>query len=67
MSAAHGHLLTTILEQPATLQGVLYDQPQVIEQVRLDCYLNAPSVRGCCTAIGGDFFASVQLALTLIS
>ena len=59
VGGAHGHLLTTILERHVDLQGVLYDQPQVIEQALLDSYLNAPVVRERCSAVGGDFFSSV--------
>jgi len=59
VGGAHGHLLTTILERHPKLQGVLYDQPQVIEQALLDSYINAPTVRARCTAVGGDFFESV--------
>jgi len=59
VGGAHGHLLTIILELHTKLQGVLYDQPQVIEQALLDSYLNAPTIRARCTAIGGDFFSSV--------
>jgi len=59
VGGAHGHLLATILERHPELQGVLYDQPQVIAQALVDSYLNAPEVRARCEAVGGDFFVSV--------
>jgi hypothetical protein len=59
VGGAHGHLLATILGRHSELQGVLYDQPQVIAQALDDSYLNAPEIRGRCQAVGGDFFLSV--------
>jgi O-methyltransferase domain/Dimerisation domain len=59
VGGAHGHLLATILQRHLKLHGVLYDQPQVIEQARVDSYLNMPTIRARCTATGGDFFESV--------
>ena len=59
VGGAHGHMLVTILERHPELQGVLYDQPQVIAQAKVDSYINQVQVRGRCEAVGGDFFLSV--------
>jgi hypothetical protein len=59
VGGAHGHLLATILRSVGKLRGVLFDQPQVIEEAGNAGFITAADVNGRCQAVGGDFFASL--------
>jgi O-methyltransferase domain/Dimerisation domain len=59
VGGAHGHLLATILRLHIKVQGVLFDQPQVIEAAADTGFITASDVRGRCETQSGDFFASV--------
>jgi hypothetical protein len=59
VGGAHGHLLTTILRSHEKIRGVLFDQPQVIEEAAKTGFITAPDIRDRCEAEAGDFFISV--------
>ena len=57
IAGGHGRLLTEIVEANASLQGVLFDMPQVIEGAREN--VAKSSVADRVELVSGDFFASV--------
>jgi O-methyltransferase domain/Dimerisation domain len=59
IGGAHGHLLGTILRSYVKLRGVLFDQPQVLEEAQRSGFMAAPDISSRCELIGGDFFDSV--------
>ena len=59
VGGAHGHLLATILRRHRKLQGILYDQEQVVAGAGQSGFVTAPQVRERCRIVGGDFFHSV--------
>lgn len=59
VGGAHGHLLAAILRRHRRLQGVLYDQPDVVGGASTAGYISAAGVRQRVQTIGGDFFVSV--------
>jgi hypothetical protein len=58
VGGAHGHLLATILRRHRTVEGILYDQPQVVTAASASGFIAAADVRRRCRTVGGDFFAS---------
>jgi hypothetical protein len=52
-------LLAEILRRNKKLEGMLYDQPQVVANAQASGFITAPDVKGRCTVEGGDFFQSV--------
>tara|TARA_R110002072_G_scaffold228234_5_gene385084 strand:+ start:5161 stop:6183 length:1023 start_codon:yes stop_codon:yes gene_type:complete len=54
-----GHLLSAVLHQHAQVNGVLFDQLQVVEAARLAPFLTAPALAGRVAFEGGDFFKAV--------
>ena len=56
IAGGHGRLLTEIVEANASLQGVLFDMPQVIEGAREN--VAKSSVADRVELVSGDFFAS---------
>jgi len=59
VGGAHGHLLATILRSYIKLRGILFDQPQVIQEATRSGFLSSPDISGRCETVGGDFFDSV--------
>lgn len=59
VGGAHGHLLSTILLRYRRLRGVLYDQPQVVQNAAASGFIGAPGLAARLTVQGGDFFRSV--------
>ncbi len=59
VGGAHGHMLVEILRRHKKLEGVLYDQPQVVAGAPASGFVTAPDIRNRCAIEGGDFFASV--------
>jgi O-methyltransferase domain/Dimerisation domain len=59
VGGAHGHLLATVLDKHKNVQGVLFDQPQVVSAAMESGALAAPALRGRVSTVGGDFFESV--------
>jgi hypothetical protein len=59
LGGAHGHLLATILRSYVKLRGVLFDQPQVIQQAVQAGFITAADVSTRCETVSGDFFDSV--------
>ena len=57
IGGGQGQMLGSVLAANAHLRGVLFDQPQVVEQA--DKLLRGIGVRERCEITGGDFFASV--------
>ncbi|MEX2208284.1 MAG: methyltransferase [Myxococcota bacterium] len=59
VGGAHGHLLATILRRHKKLNGVLYDQPQVVGGAKASGFVDAADVRERIELAGGSFFESV--------
>jgi hypothetical protein len=59
VGGAHGHLLATILRSYGKLRGVLFDQPQVIQQAAQAGFITSADVSARCEMAGGDFFEAV--------
>jgi hypothetical protein len=59
VGGAHGHLLASILRVHFRLQGVLFDQPQVIEAAAKSGFITAPDIGSRCETQSGDFFEAV--------
>jgi len=59
VGGAHGHLLVTILRSYVKLRGVLFDQPQVIDEALQAGYVTSPDVSSRIELARGDFFESV--------
>jgi hypothetical protein len=59
VGGAHGHLLATILRSYVRLRGVLFDQPQVIQEAARSGFITSPDVSTRCETAGGDFFEAV--------
>jgi SAM-dependent methyltransferase len=57
VGGGYGTLLAAILQAHPTVQGVLFDRPEVVELAR--ARLDAAGVLDRCELIGGDFFAAV--------
>ncbi|HEU4769194.1 MAG TPA: methyltransferase [Pyrinomonadaceae bacterium] len=57
IAGGHGRLLTEIVEANPTMQGVLFDMPQVIEGARQNVGKSSAADR--VELVAGDFFASV--------
>jgi len=57
VGGGYGRLLATILRAHPRLQGVLFDQPHVVEGA-VNVFQDA-GVSDRCAAVGGDFFAEV--------
>jgi hypothetical protein len=57
VGGGQGRLLAAALAAQPHLQGILFDQPQVI--ARAEPVLAAAGVRDRCTLVGGDFFVEV--------
>jgi hypothetical protein len=57
VGGGYGALLTSILLRTPSAQGVLFDQPHVIDNAIH--HLDEAGIAGRCTAVGGDFFAAV--------
>jgi ubiquinone/menaquinone biosynthesis C-methylase UbiE len=57
VGGGHGKLLVTLLKRYPALRGVVFDQPQVIEQAR--GVLAAEGLGDRCGLAGGDFFTEV--------
>jgi hypothetical protein len=60
VGGAHGHLLATILRKHRKLEGVLYDQPQVVASAPQSGFITDALQRRC-EIVGGNFFASVPV------
>ena len=60
VAGGHGKLLTGILEATPSLQGVLFDLPQVIERAKENGLF--ASVASRCEFVSGDFFESLPKA-----
>lgn len=59
VGGAHGHLLVTILRSYVKVRGVLFDQPQVINEAARSGFITSPDVSSRCETMSGDFFESV--------
>lgn len=59
VGGAHGHLLAAILRRHRRLQGVLYDQPDVVAGAAAAGFIAGSAVRQRVQTIGGDFFVAV--------
>jgi hypothetical protein len=59
VGGAHGHLLATILRSYVRLQGVLFDQPQVIKEAAAAGFVTSHDISDRCQTTSGDFFESV--------
>jgi hypothetical protein len=59
VGGGHGHLLAAILRSYVKLRGVLFDQPQVIQEAAHEGIVTSPDIGGRCELTGGDFFQSV--------
>jgi len=59
VGGAHGHLLATILRSYVRLRGVLFDQPQVIQEAARSGFIASPDVSARCETASGDFFESI--------
>ncbi|MEK6281375.1 MAG: methyltransferase [Acidobacteriota bacterium] len=57
VAGGHGRLLTAILDANASVKGVLFDQPHVLEGARDSDQVKAVGPR--CELVSGDFFQSV--------
>jgi hypothetical protein len=57
VGGGHGVLLSAVLQAHPSLQGILFDQPQVIAGAAAT--LEAAAVVECCSVVGGDFFVDV--------
>jgi hypothetical protein len=59
VGGAHGHLMAAVLRAHPKVHGVLFDQPQVIEEARRAGPALAPDISPRCEWVSGDFFESV--------
>jgi hypothetical protein len=59
VGGGHGSLLAAILTVNPKLQGVLFDQPSVIERAKKDEHVTAKGIAHRCTLETGSFFESV--------
>jgi hypothetical protein len=59
VGGAHGHLLATILRNYVRLQGVLFDQPQVVNEAARAGFITSPDIVSRCEVVGGDFLQAV--------
>ena len=59
IGGGHGALLAEILEAQSALEGLLFDDPQVIANAKKDAHINDPAVRGRVETASGSFFESV--------
>ncbi|MBV8804349.1 MAG: hypothetical protein JO042_04865 [Sinobacteraceae bacterium] len=59
VGGAHGALLATILRSYVKLRGVLFDQPQVINEATQAGLVTSPDISARCEMVSGDFFVSV--------
>jgi ubiquinone/menaquinone biosynthesis C-methylase UbiE len=57
IAGGQGTLIAAILAANPTLQGILFDQPHVVETAQT--ILQREGVRDRCTTVGGNFFESV--------
>lgn len=57
VGGGYGTLLAAVLQRYPQLQGVLFEQPHVVEAARHQ--LESSGVVDRCTLVGGDFFAEV--------
>lgn len=57
VGGGHGRLMARILERFPTLEGIVFDQPHVVDGV--PSYMAERGLSGRCRAVAGDFFASV--------
>jgi len=58
VGGAHGHLLGTILKRHKKLQGILFDQPQVVAHAPQSGFITDGLAKRC-RIEGGDFFTAV--------
>jgi SAM-dependent methyltransferase len=61
VGGAHGHLLATILRSYVRLRGVLFEQPQIIEEALRAGFVTSADVSTRCEVASGDFFESVPV------
>ena len=59
VGGAHGHLLASILRMHFKVEGVLFDQPQVVEAASGSGFVTAPDIQDRCRIEPGNFFESV--------
>jgi hypothetical protein len=59
VGGSSGHLLAAILRRYPTVNGVLFDLPQVAARTRRDPVFRSPRLRGRVEFAGGDFFKGV--------
>jgi hypothetical protein len=59
VGGAHGHLLATILRRYRRLQGILFDQPQVVASAPASGFITAAAVKKRCRVEAGSFFDDV--------
>ncbi len=57
IGGGHGALLTAVLKANPTMQGILYDAPNVVTGAQE--LMDAPGLSDRCEIVGGDFFTSV--------
>ena len=57
VGGGHGGLITSILEKNPEMQGILFDQPRVIDGAKTR--LAESGLANRCKIVGGDFFQSV--------
>lgn len=57
VGGGHGAFLTTVLRAHPRLQGILFDQPSVVEGAKKQ--VDAVGLAERCQVVGGDFFDSV--------
>lgn len=57
VGGGYGTLLAAVLQRHPGMQGILFDQPQVVEAA--SDQLQAAGVEDRCTLVGGDFFSEV--------
>lgn len=57
VGGGHGALLAAILKSAPAAQGILFDQPHVVEGA--EPFLAAAGVVNRCERVGGDFFAEI--------
>ena len=60
IAGGQGVVLTSILKKHADLEGILFDQPEVVADARQR--IDSLSLSSRCQAVGGDFFAGVPAA-----
>ena len=57
VGGSYGTLLAAILQSNPAAQGILFDQPHVAADARVQ--LASAGLSGRCTAVGGDFFVEI--------